>query len=364
MESRRPTKNDSPSSFSTPEEKWQAVLSRDPTADGHFIYAVLSTGIYCRPTCSSRRPLRKNVEFYANPAAAEVANFRVCQKCGPQGVSAAEKEARLIARVCQQIQSSDVSPSLNELAKAVALSPSHLHRRFKLNMGVTPKQYAIALRSNRLREGLAKADSVTSAIYGAGFNSHARFYASSSKMLGMTPTEYRRLGRGAKIHFAVGLCSLGSVLVAASERGVCAITLGDDPEELLCDLQQRFAQAEILPGEEQFNRWVSRVVGFIDAPGTKLDLPLDVQGTVFQKRVWQALTEIPVGSTASYSEIAERLGDPRASRAVAGACAANPLAVAIPCHRVVRVDGSLSGYRWGIERKRTLLESEQLTTSG
>lgn len=349
------------SRFSTPEAKWQAVLHRDPIADGQFFYAVISTGIYCRPTCSSRRPLRKNVEFYAEPSAAEAANFRACQRCRPGGESGDQKEARWIAMVCEQIRASENSPDLGELAKVVGLSASHLHRRFKQTMGMTPKQYAIALRSDRVRQELPRAESVTSAIYGAGFGSSARFYESSSKMLGMTPTEYRRLGRGVTMRFAMGLCSFGNVLVAATERGLCAITLGNNPEELLRDFQDRFAQAEIFPGDERFDSWVSQVVGFVDGRRAQLEIPLDVLGTAFQQRVWQALTEIPLGSTASYSEIARRLGDPSASRAVAGACAANPLAVAIPCHRVVRVDGSLSGYRWGIERKRALLERESLT---
>jgi AraC family transcriptional regulator, regulatory protein of adaptative response / methylated-DNA-[protein]-cysteine methyltransferase len=270
----------------------------------------------------------------------------------------ATKTSQLIRKACERLKAAHGSLSLTELAQAAGLSASHFHRQFKAHTGVTPKAYAVALRSSRVRDELDASASVTEAIYSAGFNSSSRFYAASENALGMTPTEYRRAGKGVEVRFAVGLCSLGSVLVAASERGVCAILLGDDPEELVRDLQVRFAQASLVGADKEFEDWVAHVVGFIDVPGGMFKLPLDLQGTVFQVRVWQALKAIPVGSTVSYSELAERIGAPKSARAVARACATNPVAVVIPCHRVVRTDGSLSGYRWGVERKRELLTRE------
>jgi AraC family transcriptional regulator of adaptative response/methylated-DNA-[protein]-cysteine methyltransferase len=238
------------------------------------------------------------------------------------------------------------------------MSRYHFHRVFKTITGVTPKAYAAAHRAQRVRDELSRAATVTDAIYGAGFNSNGRFYATSSEVLGMTPTDFRSGGNGVSIRFAVGTCSLGSILVAATAKGVCAILLGDDPEALVRELQDRFPTAELLGGDTDFEQLVAQVVGFVEAPALGLDLPLDMQGTVFQQRVWQALRAIPSGATASYTDIAERIGAPQAVRAVAQACAANAIAVAIPCHRVVRRDGTLSGYRWGVERKRALLDRE------
>ena len=266
--------------------------------------------------------------------------------------------ARLVAAACRRIEGAETAPSLAELAAPSGMSPWHFHRVFKAQTGLTPKAYADAHRAGRLREGLAGARTVTEAILDAGFGSSSRFYERSGERLGMNPTAWRAGGTDARIRFAIGQCSLGAILVASSERGVCAILLGDDPDALARELQDRFPKAELVGGDPDYERVVATVVGFVEAPRIGLDLPLDVRGTAFQERVWRALREIPAGGTASYAEIAHRIGEPRAVRAVAGACAANQLAVAIPCHRVVRSDGGLSGYRWGVERKRRLLERE------
>jgi AraC family transcriptional regulator of adaptative response/methylated-DNA-[protein]-cysteine methyltransferase len=264
----------------------------------------------------------------------------------------------VVAGLCRLIENAERAPGLAQLARHAGCSPWHLHRVFKAVTGLTPRAYAEAHRSRRVRQGLARGAAVTDAINDAGFGSSSRFYEKSNAVLGMTPTHYRAGGAGTQIRFAVGRCFLGEILVAASARGVCAILLGDDPDVLLRDLQDRFPRAELLGGVAPFERMVARVIAFVERPRTGLDLPLDVQGTAFQQRVWQALRRIPPGSTASYAEIARRIGAPQAVRAVAGACAANTLAVAIPCHRVVRSDGALSGYRWGVARKRNLLERE------
>jgi AraC family transcriptional regulator of adaptative response/methylated-DNA-[protein]-cysteine methyltransferase len=261
--------------------------------------------------------------------------------------------------ICRVIETAEETPSLAALAKRAGLSPYHFHRVFKAVTGVTPRAYAAAHRTNRVRHELQKrSKTVTAAIYDAGFNSGGRFYETSDQVLGMTPTDYRAGGADREIHFAVGECSLGSILVGQSPKGVCAILLGDDPDALVRDLQDRFPRATLVGGDKAFEQTSARVIGFVEAPALGLDLPLDLRGTAFQQRVWQALREIPLGSTATYTEIAARIGAPNGARAVAQACGANALAVAIPCHRVVRTDGSLSGYRWGVERKRNLLERE------
>ncbi|MCY1281073.1 Bifunctional transcriptional activator/DNA repair enzyme Ada [compost metagenome] len=333
--------------------RWAAVLARDPAADGQFVYAVKTTGVYCRATCPARRPRPENVEFFADAGAAEAAGYRACRRCAEAG-----REALRIAAACRQIEASAQPPSLQALADAAGLSPHHFHRRFKALTGLTPKAYADAHRARQVRAHLGHAGSVTEALYDAGFNASSRFYERADQLLGMTPTTYRAGGVATDIRFAIGQCSLGAILVAQSARGVCAILLGDDPERLLRELQDQFPRANLLGGEPDFEQLVARVVGLIEAPALGLELPLDVRGTAFQQRVWQALREIPPGSTASYAEIAARIGQPKAVRAVAQACAANHLAVAIPCHRVVRSDGALSGYRWGVARKRALLERE------
>jgi AraC family transcriptional regulator of adaptative response/methylated-DNA-[protein]-cysteine methyltransferase len=346
-------------SFATADARWQAVKRRDRAADGVFYYSVLTTGVYCRPSCASRLPRRENVAFHATCEAAEAAGFRPCKRCRPNEVSLAERQASAVTRACRLIEEAEEPPSLDALARTAGMSRFYFHRVFKAVTGVTPKAYAQAHRAERVRDELAQRATVTEAIYGAGFNSSGRFYAASPDLLGMTPTEFRSGGNGASIRFAVGDCSLGSILVAATSKGVCAILLGDDPDTLVRDLQDRFPKAHLIGADAAFEGLVARVVGFVEAPAQGLDLPLDVRGTAFQQRVWQALRRIPSGSTASYAEIAQRIGRPKAVRAVAQACAANGIAVAIPCHRVVRTDGALSGYRWGVERKRALLEREK-----
>ena len=341
------------------EERWAAVVRRDRSADGAFYYSVRTTGVYCRPSCASRPARRENVRFHSTCEEAERAGFRPCKRCRPNETSLAERHVAEVARACRRIEEAETqTPNLDALARSAGMSRFHFHRVFKAATGVTPAVYARAWRAQRLREELRRSPTVTEAVYGAGFNSSGRFYATSSEVLGMTPSRFRAFGDGASIRFAVGECSLGSILVAATERGVCAILLGDDPEALVRDLQDRFLKADLIGGDGDFERLVALVVGFVEAPRIGFRLPLDVRGTAFQERVWQALREIPAGTTASYKEIAERIGAPQAVRAVAGACAANPIAVAIPCHRVVRADGSPSGYRWGVERKRALLERE------
>lgn len=344
--------------FASDEDRWQALLRRDPAADGQFWFSVRTTGVYCRPSCAARQPKRENVAFHDSQTDAEKAGFRPCKRCRPNEAPRAERQADAVAHACRIIEEAEEAPALDALASAVGMSRFHFHRVFKSIAGVTPKAYAAAHRAKKVREELTRSPTVTDAIYGAGFNSSGRFYATAGKVLGMAPTEFRAGGTGAAIRFAVGECSLGSILVAASDRGICAILLGDDPDALVRDLQDRFPKAALTGGDSGFEDWVARVVGFVEAPSLGLDLPLDVRGTAFQQRVWQALSEIPPGSTASYREIAEKIGSPRAVRAVAQACSANALAVAIPCHRVVRTDAGLSGYRWGVERKRTLLNRE------
>ncbi|MEH3146236.1 MAG: bifunctional DNA-binding transcriptional regulator/O6-methylguanine-DNA methyltransferase Ada [Methylobacterium frigidaeris] len=338
--------------------RWAALRSRDPRADGAFVYAVRTTGVYCRPSCPSRPARPENVAFYASCDEAEAAGFRPCRRCRPDAASQGERHAEAVARACRLIETAETSPDLDALARAAGLSPYHFHRVFKRVTGVTPKAYAAARLARRVADGLREAQTVTAALYDAGYNSPSRFYAAAPSRLGMSPAAYRDGGTRAVIRFAVGPCSLGSVLVAATDRGVCAILLGDDPDLLLRDLQDRFPRAELSGGDAAFEALVAQVIGLVERPGSPVDLPLDIGGTAFQQRVWEVLRRIPAGTTMTYAEVARALGAPAAVRAVARACGANALAVAIPCHRVVRSDGSLSGYRWGIERKRDLLERE------
>jgi len=339
--------------------RWAAVAARDGNFDGDFYYSVATTGVYCRPSCPARRPKRENVRFHETAAAAAAAGFRPCKRCTPDQSSPMAQHGATIAQACRLIEAADEPPTLDVLAAAVGLSPYHFHRLFKAATGVTPKGYATAHRNRRARQALSRSATVTQAIYDAGFNSNGRFYATATQVLGMSPSAFRAGGAGTEIRYAVGACSLGSVLVAASDKGVCAILLGDKSGPLIQELRRQFPRAEIAGGDKDFERLAAKVVDFVEAPGSGLDLPLDIKGTAFQHRVWEALRRIPAGTTASYTEIAKAIGAPKSVRAVAGACAANKLAVAIPCHRVVRGDGSLSGYRWGVERKRALLAREK-----
>jgi AraC family transcriptional regulator of adaptative response/methylated-DNA-[protein]-cysteine methyltransferase len=339
--------------------RWAAVAARDPGADGRFFYSVRTTGVYCRPSCASRRPRPENVHFHDTAREAEAAGFRPCKRCTPSGVSLDQRYAARVGEACRIIESSQTPLPLAALARRVNLSAYHFHRVFKRLTGLTPRAYAAAHRTRRVREELDGGGTVTAAILEAGYNSNGRFYERSNEVLGMTPSRYRTGGENLVIRFAVGECSLGSILVAATAHGVCAISLGDDPDALVRELQDRFARATLVGDDKSFEELVARVVGFVEAPRIGWDLPLDVRGTAFQQRVWQALRRIPAGETASYSDIARRIGSPKAVRAVAQACAANAIAVAIPCHRIVKTGGGISGYRWGVERKSALLELER-----
>ena len=340
-------------------DQWAAVSRRDVQADGHFVYSVSTTGVYCRPSCPSRQARREHVRFHLTPADAEQAGFRPCKRCRPDEPALAEQHASTVARACRLIERAEEMPSLDALADAAGMSRFHFHRVFKSIVGLTPRAYASAHRADRVRQELGRRTTVTEAIYEAGFNSNGPFYAAAPTLLGMTPSRFRSGGAGVSIRFAVAECSLGSVLIGATDKGVCAILLGDDPELLVRNFEDRFSRAQLVGGDASFERIVAHVIGLVEAPGTCADLPLDVRGTAFQQRVWQALREIPAGSTATYADIARRIGAPTAVRGVARACSANPLAVVIPCHRVIRSDGSIAGYRWGIERKRALLRRER-----
>lgn len=338
--------------------RWARVLARDKSADGELWYSVATTGIYCRPSCPSRTANPKNVQLHDSLRAAKATGFRPCLRCKPDGPAADVERSALVAKACRMIEGNETEPSLEELAAAVGRSPGYFHRLFKASTGLTPKDYAAAHRAKRVREELSSGGTVTQAIYGAGFNSSGRFYEKSTDMLGMTPSQYRAGGVNEEIRFAIGQTTLGAILVASSVKGVAAILLGEDPDALARDLQDRFPKARLLGADPGYESLIAHVVGLIESPGIGLDLPLDVRGTAFQQRVWQALREIPVGETVSYAEVARRIGSPNAVRAVAGACAANNLAVAIPCHRVVRNNGALSGYAWGVDRKRALIDRE------
>ncbi len=336
--------------------RWAAVLDRDAAADGRFVYAVASTRIYCRPSCPSRRPHPRQVRFFTTAAAAEAEGYRACRRCRPR-----EMETDVVRRVREAQryleQHLDETVSLGRLGQAVGLSPYHLQRTFKRMTGVTPRAYAGARRIERMKTGLKRGDSVTRASYDAGFSSPSRAYAHSRTRLGMTPGSYQRGGRGIDVRFTTVSTALGTVLVAATDQGLCAVTLGQDAGALEASLRREYPAARIARGDDELAGWADAVTGRISGDGTERP-PLDVRGTAFQWQVWEALQRIPRGATRTYTEIAQALGRPSAARAVAGACASNKVALVIPCHRVVREDGGLGGYRWGIERKRALLDGE------
>jgi len=339
--------------------RWQDVQLRQRQANSHFVYAVTTTGIYCRPGCAARLPKPENVIFFADADAAEQAGYRACLRCKPRQSSLGQQQAELIAAACRRIQQAELPLSLQQLAGAANMSSYHFHRLFKTMTGLTPKEYARANRQQRLQQMLETSDSVTEALYAAGYQSSSRFYAEAVQLLGMTAGEYRAGAPKAQIRFAIGQCSLGAILVAQSEKGVCAVLLGDDPQSLLQELQDQFPHATLLGAHQEFEQLIAQLVGLVEQPQHGLCLPLDIQGTAFQQRVWRALQQIPPGETLSYSEVAARIASPQAARAVASACAANCLALLIPCHRVVRQDGQAGGYRWGIARKQTLLDREK-----
>jgi len=344
--------------YGTDEARWNALVRRDRQANGAFVYGVLTTFIYCKPACASRAPRYENVRFFDTWEQAEQAGFRPCKRCDPRSGAEADGRSSLMVKACRIIEDSEEPPTLKDLAKAVGLSPYHFQRLFKKVVGVTPKQYASEQRLKRVRSSLRRDMSVTDALYDAGFASSSRFYENARETLGMKPSEYQTGAEGIRIRCAVARSYLGWVLVAATATGICAIEIGDDPERMKTRLRERFPNAEIQSGDEIFRSWVQQILAYMEKPEQSLDLPLDIQGTAFQRLVWMALREIAPGSTISYSNLAAKIGKPRAARAVAGACASNKIAVAIPCHRVVRRDGDLGGYRWGLERKRALLERE------
>ena len=354
----QPALNQTPD-YGSDSARWDAVQGRDGRADGLFYYSVRTTGVYCRPSCGARPALRRNVAFHDTREDAERAGFRPCQRCKPDQPPLAQRQAALVADACRLIDASEDVPDLDSLAASSGMSRFYFHRIFRAHTGITPKAYAAAQRAARVTRELGVAPTVTDALYAAGFNSSGRFYAAAGQRLGMTPMRYRAGGTGMAIRFAVGQCSLGAILVAATEKGICAILMGDDAGQLVRDLQDRFPAAQLDGADDSFAATVAQVVGFVEAPALGLSLPLDVRGTAFQQRVWEALRQIPSGSTLSYAQLAAAIGVPTGARAVAGACAANPAAVAIPCHRVVRNDGGLSGYRWGVERKQALLDRER-----
>ena len=340
------------------DSRWHAVMTRDATADGRFYYSVSTTGVFCRPSCSSRRPRREHVRFHRSAAEALGAGFRPCLRCRPTGESLAQTHVALVTKACALLDSTAAAVPLATLAARAKLSPYHFHRLFKRVTGVTPREFADARRRARLDGALRKQVRITDAIYDAGFGSAGHFYGNAGSALGMTPRQYRSGGENMDIQYAVSRCSLGHVLVARSTRGVCAILLGDDAGTLVRDLEGRFPRARLVMGRRALDASLRSVVGHLDAPQSALDLPLDVRGTAFQQRVWRALRDIAPGTTRTYTDIARALDQPTAARAVAAACAANPLALAVPCHRVVRGDGSLAGYRWGVDRKKELLRRE------
>lgn len=338
--------------------RWGAIVRKDATFDNKFLYSVKTTGVFCRPSCAARLPKIENVSFHETCEDAKRAGFRPCKRCRPDQESLRDRHCQKIQHVCAILNEAATMPSLTELAAEAGCSVYHFHRMFKNATGLTPRAYAEAGRMRRMQEQLAQSADVTSAIYDAGFSSSGRFYENSDRALGMTPTQFRAGGKNVEIVFAVAGSNFGNVLVAMTQRGVCAILLGDEQEVLLQDLRRRFPKAALRAGDEAFMRCVEEVIKFVETPSTRLQLPLDIQGTAFQQRVWLELTKIPAGTTASYSEIARSLGLPDGARAVANACAANSIAVAIPCHRVVRSGGDLAGYRWGVERKKELLRRE------
>lgn len=340
------------------QERWQAVQARRLQGCDPFVYAVKTTGIYCLPGCASRLPHRENVEFFDTTKTAAAAGFRACKRCRPDESLAVDPHTEVIRRACETIIKRDNFPGVDTLAKQARLSPSHFRQVFKQQTGVTVQQFADAVRRRRLHQNLGAPGSITNAIFEAGYQSVSRVYEKIDALLGMSPSIYRAGGSGIKITYATGTCTLGHILVAVTPRGVCAIELGDCDDELITALNDQFPAAETAPDADLIET-LDLVITFLETPALGLDLPLDIQGTAFQQRVWEALQCIPAGETRTYSEVAEMIGSPTSVRAVASACARNKLAVAVPCHRVIGSDGRLAGYRWGVDRKRLLLERER-----
>lgn len=349
--------------YSTDEIRWQALCHRDKSADGYFYYGVTTTGVYCRPGCSSRLPKRSNVRFFASCDDAEKAGFRSCKRCNPGADSSESEVEHKIIQACRRIEESESHIKLDELAAGVGLSPHHFHRLFKKMVGVTPKQYSANHTSKRFRESLQTSPSVTDAIYSAGYSSSSSAYDKKQDRLAMQPKTYRNGGQGITIIYSIAECFLGWLIVAATDRGICAIEFADEPESLPAMVQKRFPKAHLEKADSGFETRIQEVVEYINTPGKGFNLPLDIQGTAFQQQVWNVLRQIQAGETLSYTDVAERIERPSAVRAVASAVASNKLGVVIPCHRVISKGGKVSGYRWGVERKKRLLEAEKATGS-
>jgi AraC family transcriptional regulator of adaptative response/methylated-DNA-[protein]-cysteine methyltransferase len=344
------------------ETRWLAVETRDASFNGIFFYGVRSTGVYCKPSCPSRRPRRAQVVYFDSQGEAEAKKFRACRRCRPQESGARDARLAMVEHACRLIEAATPEegwPSLAELGQTLGVSRYHLQREFKKTVGVSPRQYAVAHRVKQFKSRIKKGESVIDAMNEAGYGSSSRLYEHTDAELGMTPASYARGGAGARIKFSIAPCELGRILVAATARGLCAVRLGDTEAELEATLRAEFPEAELSQDSHALGAYVEAILRHLDGQQTSLELPLDVRATAFQRRVWEELRRIPFGSTRSYRQVAESLGQPTAVRAVAGACAANPVALVTPCHRVVREDGSLSGYRWGAERKAKLLAQEQ-----
>ena len=346
------------------EAQWQAVLAKDARCDGQFVFAVSSTGIYCRPSCPSRRPHRERVSFFPSPEGAELAGFRACRRCRPRDARVIDPQIQMARQVCRIIEENEGEPvTLSALSEHLGVSSFHLQRTFKSIMGITPRRYAESCRVKRFKQSIRKGEAITSAIYDAGYGSSSRLYERASSQLGMTPATYGKGGRGAVINYAIVATTLGRLLVAATDKGVCSVKLGDSDVALKADLLQEFPAAEIRQDEKPLRSSLKAIVEHLKSKSPHIDLPLDIQATAFQRQVWEQLRAIPYGETYSYGEVAKAIGQEKAVRAVARACAANPVALVIPCHRVIREDKSLGGYRWGLERKKKLLEAEKTGSS-
>lgn len=347
------------------DQLWQAVIAKDARFDGQFVFAVSSTGVYCRPSCPSRRAHRERVKFFELPEAAEQAGFRACLRCQPQRARVMDPQVELVQRVCRLLNSNDSETlTLPELAGQAGVSPFHLQRTFKRVMGISPRQYMAARKIDTFKNLVRKGESVTNSLYESGFNSSSRLYEHASEELGMTPATYSRGGRGVDISYTIADSSMGRLLVAVTERGVCAVRMADNDAELEKDLQEEFPHAQIKRDDSALRESVQKILNHLEKNESRLDLPLDVKATAFQRQVWEQLRSIPYGETVSYGDVAKALGKPGAVRAVGRACATNPVALVIPCHRVVREDKTLGGYRWGLDRKKKLLEHERRVQKG
>lgn len=345
--------------FNTDQQRWRAVQQRNATADTSFFYGVLTTGIYCYPSCPSRGARRENVRFYQQRQFAIDEGLRACKRCKSDQAPLAQRRVYLVERACRLIEQSEKTVRIESIAEQLAISRFHLQRLFKQHTGITPKAYEKALRAKRLQANIGKSQRVTDTIYDSGYSSASGFYSEAVQRLGMTPSKAKRGGEGLTIHYAFAMSSLGKIIVAATTRGICVVRFGESDGQLLAGLKALYPQAQLEPDKQALKESLEQVVSLIDSPVSEHQLPLDICGTVFQEKVWAALRKIPAGSTASYTDVARSIGKPTAMRAVAQACGSNPVAVLIPCHRVVRADGGLSGYRWGVERKAALLKSEK-----